>query len=142
MTYYESDDVLYIRCSDGRTKRPDSILDKCTHQMRLAGGVLNAYFRAKFFEVRMSPENRFADQMQEIATMIGLKKPKKIIVASHAHCSAANALDLNHNEVLAIHEEWGARIREKYPHIEVEVLHEYHTECGTDRQWELVGSDK
>jgi len=133
----ETTDVLYIRCSDGRTKRPDSILDKCTHQNRFAGGVLNAHFRAKFFRVNLSLDDRIEDQMQEIETMIGLKKPKKIIVASHAHCGAATALGLRHREVLAIHEEWGQRIRNLYPEIDVEVLHEKHTECGTHREWEL-----
>lgn len=138
----DQDDVLYIRCSDGRTKRPDSIYDKCTHQGRFAGGVLNAYYRANFFRVNLSLDDRIEDQMQEIETMIGLKKPKKIIVASHAHCGAAEALGYTHETVIAIHQEWGQRIREFYPEAEVEVLHEGHTECGTHREWELVTSGK
>lgn len=142
MTEVNQDDVLYVRCSDGRTKRPDTILDKCTHQSRFAGGVLNAYFREKFFRVKLTLDGRIDDQMQEIETMIGLKKPKKVIVASHADCGAAKALGYCHDDVLAIHEDWGRRIREFYPEAEVEVLHENHTDCGNHREWELVSSGK
>ncbi len=137
-----NNDVLYIRCSDGRTKRPDSILNKCTHQVRKAGGVLNALFKYRYSRVKMSFEDRENDQMEDFEAMILLKRPKKIVVASHAHCGVKEKLGLSHKDVLAIHEEWGERIRNFYPEGEVEVVHEKHTECGTHRDWELVLSGK
>ena len=134
------EDALYVRCSDGRTKRPDNIVEKCVHQVRKAGGVLNALFKFRFSRVKMSLADREDDQLEDIETMIGLKNPKKIIVASHAHCGAAQALNLNHEDVVAHHNDWADRIRARYPNIEVEVVHEWHTECGTNREWELVAS--
>lgn len=137
-----TDDVLYIRCADGRTKRPDNILGLCAHQERTAGGVLNAYFKARFSRVKLSLEDRIDDQMEDYETMIGLKKPSKVILASHAHCGAAGALGYTHEEVHTIHEEWAQRIRDFYLGVEVEVVHENHSTCGHHREWETVGSGK
>lgn len=132
-----TDDVLYIRCSDGRTKRPDSILDKCTHQIRIPGGVLDANYMALTFAEQLSEGVHERLLMHRIKTMMGLKVPKKVIVASHAHCGAATALGFSAQKVAAIHKDWGKRIQELYPDAEVVVIHENHSECGFHREWEI-----
>jgi carbonic anhydrase len=137
VTYDESDDVLYIRCSDGRTKRPDNILDKCTHQIRVPGGVLDADYMAMTFTEKLPEGVHERQLMHRIKTMMGLKVPKKVIVASHAHCGAATALGYNQRKVTAVHKEWVKRIQELYPDAEVTDIHENHSECGFHREWEI-----
>jgi carbonic anhydrase len=123
-------DTLYIRCSDGRTRRPSNIHEHCVHQIRQPGGILNPDYKEKFFTHKL--ENGVLQEllMFDIAEMVKLKAPHRIIIASHNHCGAGQALGLTLQEIKARHQEWGQRLRERFPNIPVEVLHEKHSECG------------
>lgn len=130
-----STSVLYIRCSDGRTSRPSNIRDLCVHQIRVPGGVLDVNYMELTFKPELPIGTHHQLLMHRIDTMVTLKSPSKIIIASHAHCGAAAACGFTDEQVLAIHETWGESIRQKYPDIAVEVLHEAHSECGFHREW-------
>ena len=128
-------DALYIRCSDGRTKRPDNILDKCTHQVRVPGGILDPQYMNMTCDVNISLQDHEELLKHRIRTMVTLKNPKKIIFASHTHCGAGQALGLDEAEIMQEHQKWGTWAREEFPDTEVEVVHENHSECGAHREW-------
>ncbi len=130
-----TDDALYIRCSDGRTKRPDNILDKCTHQIRVPGGVLDPQYMKMSCTVDITLEVHEELLKHRIRTMVAIKNPRKIIFASHAHCGAGAALGLDEAEIKRIHKKWAIWARSEFPHIDVEQIHENHTECGFSREW-------
>ena len=122
--------VLYIRCSDGRSRRPEEIREHCVHQIRLPGGILNPDFCAEHFGPSIVLSVWRKKLLFDIDTMVGLKAPDEIIVASHAHCGAAHAINFTEEQVSAAHLEWGNLLAERYPYILVRVLHEIHSECG------------
>jgi carbonic anhydrase len=133
----ETTDVLYIRCSDGRTRRHESIFDRCTHQVRVPGGVLDADYMEMTFGEELPEGVHERQLMHRIKTMMGLKVPKQVILASHAHCGAAEALGYSHQKVVSIHHKWAEKIRKLYPEAEVTVIHEKNSECGFHREWEI-----
>ena len=86
--------------------------------------------------------NAFVAGGQRIFINTGLfsktKSPDEIILASHSDCGAAIALGFEHDTVKARHVTLGNRLRKRFPHITITVLHEEHTESGETREWELV----
>ncbi len=138
MTEVNQNDVLYIRCADGRTKRPDNIQGLCTHQIRLPGGVLDPQYMHKTCSIELPLEAHEEMLRHRIRTMVGLKNPAKIIFASHADCGAGTALGLNHKDVVRIHQTWSKWAQKEFPNVPVEVVHENHSTCGQHRSWEPV----
>ena len=122
--------VLYIRCSDGRSRRPEEIREHCVHQIRLPGGVLNPIYCSGHFGSDIPQSVWHAKLVFDIDTMVELKAPDEIIVASHSHCGAAQAIGFTDQQVSEAHLEWGKFLAERYPNILVRVLHEIHSECG------------
>lgn len=127
-------DTLYIRCSDGRTRRPENIQEHCVHQIRPPGGILDPDYKEKFFPRRLESGVLHELLLFEIETMVKLKAPQRIVVASHNHCGAGQALGLTLKEIKEKHQEWGRLLRKRFPHIPVEVLHERHSECGLQHE--------
>ena len=128
-----SNDVLQLRCLDNRT-RPASEAGDCPNEPRLIGGILEADFLQATFKER-SGTDLPADLHHQILehkleAIINMKQPKKIVIASHEHCGAAAALGYDHRRVVAKHREWARWIRNEFPHIEVVVVHDKHSECG------------
>jgi carbonic anhydrase len=120
--------VLYVRCSDGRSRRPEEIREHCVHQIREPGGILSSIFYAKHLGRSV---NDYEEVLAfKIAAMVQLKAPDEIIVASHAHCGAAEDIGLTNEEVAHAHLEFGRKLQERFPHIKVRALHEQHSECG------------
>ena len=122
--------ILYIRCSDGRSRRPESIREHCVHQIRAPGGILNPLYRAQNTTTDVSEEALAVLFLEDIETMVKLKNPDEIIVASHHDCGAAAALGYTHEEILQRHRVFGFELRERFQHITVTVMHETHSECG------------
>ena len=116
--------ILYLRCSDGRSRRPEDIRGHCVHQIRLPGGVLNADFCSCKTDTPVSVEDLRELTMIQIRTMVGLKNPDEIILASHDRCGAADALGLTHLEVVSRHEDWKRVLEAEFPDISISVVHE------------------
>lgn len=121
--------ILYIRCSDGRSKRPLELQEHCVHQIRLPGGILFAELCAKHEGrlMRVLLEGAF---MFAIEIMMKLKSPDEIILASHHDCGAASDIGLDTDQVKRKHASLGTKLRKKFPNITVTVLHEAHSEDG------------
>ena len=116
--------ILYLRCSDGRSRRPEDIRGHCVHQIRLPGGVLNADFCSCKTDTSVSLPDLRELTMIHIRTMVGLKNPDEIILASHDRCGAADALGLSHAEVVSRHEDWKQMLEAEFPDISITVVHE------------------
>ncbi len=116
--------ILYLRCSDGRSRRPEDIREHCVHQIRLPGGVLNADFCSCKTDTPVSLEDLRELTMIHIRTMVSLKNPDEIILASHDRCGAADALGLTHKEVVSRHKEWQRVLEAEFPDISISVVHE------------------
>jgi carbonic anhydrase len=121
--------ILYIRCSDGRSQRPADIRNHCVHQIRLPGGILFPQLCAKH-EGRLLKKILQEVFMFAIEIMVKLKKPDEIILASHDDCGAAADIDLDTEQVKRKHRALGERLKDKFPNIKVRVLHEKHCESG------------
>ncbi len=126
---------LKIRCSDGRSRKPDEIRGNFIHQIRLPGGILfpdlcaQHLFTNKWKQAVVSKLLRRV-QLFAIDMMVKLKSPDKIYVMSHNHCGAAEAIGVSNTEVKRVHLEFGNELRQRFPHIPVVVLHDPHSECG------------
>lgn len=129
--------ILYFRCSDGRSRRPENILEHCVHQIRLPGGILFPELCESEARRRLVGTMVRRVVMFAIDVMIKLKSPDEIILASHSDCGAAIALGFEHETVKARHVTLGNRLRKRFPHITITVLHEEHTESGESREWEM-----
>jgi carbonic anhydrase len=68
--------------------------------------------------------------LEDIMTMVALKQPVEIVIASHSDCGAAAAVGLSEEQVQYAHISWGDKIEELFPDIKVTVLHEDHSSCG------------
>jgi hypothetical protein len=121
--------ILYIRCSDGRSRRPENIRNHCVHQIRLPGGILFPELCAKNEAQLMRPLVEMV-VMFAITTMIRLKKPDEVILASHDDCGAATDIGLDTTKVKRKHASLGTKLRKKFPNTTITVLHEKHCESG------------
>jgi hypothetical protein len=126
--------VLKIRCSDGRSRKPDEIRGDFIHQIRLPGGILFPDLCAQQFKNRwkravVSKLLRRV-QMFAIEVMVNLKSPKKIYVMSHNHCGAAEAIGVSDAQARRAHKEFAQELQNRFPHIPVIALHDLHSECG------------
>ena len=92
--------------------------------------MLNPLYRAQNTKQNVSIEVLTALFLEDIETMVHLKNPDEIIVASHHDCGAAAALGLTHQEILQQHEDFGLKLRELFPDITITVMHEMHSLCG------------
>jgi hypothetical protein len=117
--------ILYIRCSDGRSRRPAEIRGHCVHQIRLPGGVLNADFKSQLTRTSIGLQELRKLTISDIRTMIDLKNPDEIILASHQNCGAADALGLCHEEVMVRYYEWKTLLGQEFPGIPISVIHEH-----------------
>lgn len=121
--------ILYIRCSDGRSQRPKDIREHCVHQIRLPGGILFPELCAKH-EGRLLKVLLEGAFMFAIKIMVQLKKPDEIIIASHDNCGAAIDIGLTDEQIKRKHASLGSKLRGWFPNIQVKVLHEKHSDCG------------
>lgn len=132
-----NNDVLHLRCIDNRT-RPANEAGDCPNEPRLIGGILEADFlQATFKErngVELPADIHHQIQQHKIIGIIDMKKSKKVVIASHEHCGAAATLGYDHPTVLAKQREWARWIRKTFPHIEVKVVHDRHSECGLQHE--------
>lgn len=121
-------DVLQIRCSDGRSRKSHEIRSNWVHEIRHPGGIL--------FPDLCALANPGSEQTAEMSllfaidTMVQLKKPSEIICVFHTHCGAADAIGLTAQEIHAKHILWQDKLAKRYPDIKVRILHEAHSECG------------
>lgn len=127
-------DVLKIRCSDGRSRKPDEIRGNFIHQIRLPGGILfpdlcAQQFSSKWKQAVVSKLLRRV-QMFAIEVMVNLKSPDKIYLMSHNHCGAAEAIGVSDLGVRSAHKKFGEALQKRFPHIPVVVIHDKHSECG------------
>ncbi len=127
-------DILKIRCSDGRSRKPDEIRGNFIHQIRLPGGILFPDLCAQQFQNRwkkavVSKLLRRA-QMFAVEVMVTLKNPDAIYVMSHNDCGAAQAIGFSDLEVKRLHADFGKLLQIKFPHIPVHVIHDLHSDCG------------
>jgi len=121
--------ILYIRCSDGRSKRPEELNGHWVHQIRLPGGILFPELCSKHEGVLLRPLIKSIVGFA-IRIMIRLKQPDEIILASHDDCGAAADVGLDTEQVKRKHRSLGERLKAEFPHIKVSVLHEKHCESG------------
>jgi hypothetical protein len=121
--------ILYIRCSDGRSQRPKDIREHCVHQIRLPGGILFPELCAKHQGWLLRSLIKGV-VMFAIEIMVKLKQPDEIILASHDDCGAAMDIGLDTEQVKRKHRTLGERLKEKFPDIKICVLHEKHCESG------------
>jgi hypothetical protein len=154
------DDVLLVRCSDGRSQTPDHIRKDLVHEFRAPGGPLFSDFCAHSISIRGSEQTFVMStpidveiqtkinllislltpetgqligelvMLLVIKTMVDLKKPKGIILVYHSYCGAADAIGLSELEVRAKLQALRGKLSLFYPTIEVTVLKETHSECG------------
>ena len=64
--------------------------------------------------------------------MVELKAVTKILLMSHGPCGAAKVLGLDKAAVTNYLLWWAKKLRTLYPHIEIEIYTEQHSDCGTD----------
>jgi hypothetical protein len=130
--------ILYIRCSDGRSQRPPDIRDHCVHQIRLPGGILFPELCSNHEGHILKPLIREI-MMFAINIMIKLKSPDEIVLASHDDCGAAIDIGLDVDDVKNKHKSLGEKLRKQFPLIKVRVLHEKLSSCeGHPNGHELV----
>jgi hypothetical protein len=141
MDFYPSakKQVLKIRCSDGRSRKPDELHGHFVHQVRLPGGVLFPDLCAMHFftgthQQKVASKLLRRVLMYAIRVTIDLKSPSEIILMSHTLCGAAGVLGLSEEDVKNAYIEWGESLKKHFPHIPVRVLHERHSECGEHHQ--------
>lgn len=127
-------EVLKIRCSDGRSRKPDEIRGNFIHQIRLPGGILFPDLCAQQFEnkFKRAVVSKLLRRVQlfAIEVMITLKSPETIYLMSHNHCGAAKAIGVTDEEMKRAHVAYAELLRKRFPHIAVVVLHDRHSECG------------
>lgn len=126
--------VLKIRCSDGRSRKPDEIRGNFIHQIRLPGGILfpdlcAQQFQNKWKQAVVSKLLRRA-QMFAIEVMINLKSPEKVYVMSHNYCGAAEAIGVCDAKAREAHASFAKELQRRFPHIPVVALHDLHSESG------------
>lgn len=126
--------VLKIRCSDGRSRKPDAIRGNFIHQIRLPGGILFPDLCAQQFQnpwkkAVVSKLLRRA-QLYAIDVMVELKSPETIYIMSHCNCGAAEAIGFGDEVVKARHAAFAEELRKRFPSIPVVALHERHSACG------------
>jgi hypothetical protein len=152
------EDVLQIRCSDGRSRKANHIRDHLVHDIRLPGGVLFPDLCAysllgseQTFEMSSPIQAEIQSKIKElislitpetgrvigelvlllsIRTMVDLKKPKKILLVYHNHCGAAEAINFTEVEVRNKLAFWRGKLGTFFPTIEVSILRETHSACG------------
>ncbi len=126
--------VLKIRCSDGRSRKPNEIRGNFIHQIRLPGGILFPDLCAQQFDQKWkrSAVSKLLRRvlLYAIDVMVELKTPEEIILMSHTPCGASTALGLPEWKVKETYIAWGNRLKKRFPHIHIRVLHECHSECG------------
>ncbi len=121
-------EVLKIRCSDGRSRKPHEIRGNWIHEIRQPGGILFPDLCA--LALPGSEQTSEMSLLFAIDTMVKLKKPEEIILVYHTHCGAADTIGLNEREVHAKHMYWREKLAMMYPAINVRILYEVHSECG------------
>jgi hypothetical protein len=130
--------ILKIRCSDGRSRKPDYIRGNFIHEIRLPGGILFPDLCAQQFKKTVvSKLLRRAVcgilrrvMVYAIDIMVNLKAPDEIILMAHTPCGAAQVINLSEEAVKTKHLEWQNRLQKRFPTIPVIVLFEKHSECG------------
>lgn len=126
--------VLKIRCSDGRSRKPDDIRGNFIHQIRLPGGILFPDLCAQQFAhpLKRAVVSKLLRRAQLFAidVMVKLKEPEAIYIMSHQNCGAAEAIGVPDADVKAQHAAFAAVLRSRYPQIPVIALHERHSICG------------
>lgn len=125
--------VLKIRCSDGRSRKPDEIRGHFIHQVRLPGGILFPDLCAQQFTgTRRFVVSKLLRRvlLYAIDVMVPLKSPDEIILMSHTPCGAAEAINFSDDEMKAAYIEWGKLLQRRFPSIPVRVIHERHSACG------------
>ncbi len=129
-----SNKKFYVRCIDNRTTRKRGETDDCPNQKRLIGGILEAdWLQATFRHSSgiILPENFHVEVLQhKFRGIVAMKQPTEIVVASHEHCGCAAALGYDHRMVVKRHQWWANWFQNEFSHIEVDMFHEEHSECG------------
>ncbi len=151
-------EVLKIRCSDGRSRKPGDIRDKWVHEIRLPGGILFPNLCAQSFLERCEQtfemsalvddeiQSRFHILIESITpetglvigeiivllaikTMMDLKQVEEIILVYHTHCGAGDALGLKESDIYDICLKWQFLLCKLYP-VRIRILKEEHSVCG------------
>ncbi len=134
MPHSNKKNVLKIRCSDGRSRKPDDIRGNFIHQIRLPGGILFPDLCAQQFShpLKRAVVSKLLRRAQLFAidVMVNLKAPETIYIMSHCNCGAAEAIGVTDAEVKVRHAAFAAELRTRFPHIPVVALHERHSICG------------
>jgi carbonic anhydrase len=68
--------------------------------------------------------------LEAIRVMVALKNPERIILMSHTHCGAAQALRMSDRVVRQNYSVWKKTLSRAFPHIPIAVKHDRHSECG------------
>jgi proteasome lid subunit RPN8/RPN11 len=121
-------EILKIRCSDGRSRKPGDIRGNWVHEIRQPGGILFPDLCA--LSISGSEQTSEMTMLFAIDTMVALKKPEEIILVYHTHCGAADVMNFSESDVRNKHLAWKKRLSERYPGVTVRVLKESHSECG------------
>ncbi len=122
--------ILKIRCSDGRSRKPQAVREHFVHDIRLPGGILFADLCGQHFKRRVVDKLVRRAILYAVEVMVGLKKPDQVLVVAHSPCGAAEQLGLSEGAVIAAHRAWATRLKLRYPHLTVEVMIERHSDCG------------
>ncbi len=124
----EKRQILQIRCSDGRSRKPHEIRGNWIHEIRHPGGILFPDLCA--LALPGSEQTSEMSLLFAINLMVERKQPDEIILVSHTHCAVAEAIGLSEHQVHAKHMFWCEKLAKMYPAIKVRILHEAHSECG------------
>ena len=121
--------VLFVGCADGRVCLPADLEEALVHRIQLPGGVLNPQLP------RVSGNPQTQQQLEEdylfqIITMVSLKNPDEIVLASHHDCGAANGLGLSIEETIGATWAFKKTLSQQFPYLRIRVLHENHSKCG------------
>ncbi len=121
-------EILKIRCSDGRSRKPGDIRGNWVHEIRQPGGILFPDLCA--LSIAGSEQTSEMTMLIAIDTMVQLKKPEEIILVYHTHCGAADAIGVSEADIKTKYLAWKKRLSERYPSITIRILKESHSECG------------
>jgi carbonic anhydrase len=137
VVFEPTDQVLAIRCLDGRSEAPvQGVTATSYHQVRLAGGILAPLVGARNHPEALPVLNEFL--FDQIMVGIELKHPVAIVIVTHSDCGAAKALGLSEGQVADRLQQFVRELVDRGVTLPIYGAHDNHCTAGVKRVFEKV----